>query len=350
MKRKQVLVLGSGKRVCEAVLPALARAADRFELQAVLARSAKTVAADGRTYAVRALDGLARQELAAADLIIACVAKAATPAVLAQLAQLAPQELASTDLLIDTPVMLFKHLGHLRRLDPFRAVWVAEDCTTLPALDAARAFLATGAIGRLDELVLFQSAYAYHGLAMAKAVFGERFVARARRTRWSAPYAERVVRLRAHGTLRVVEPRDYAIGRWLFVGERGQLADYPAKDHQRLAPIVEHGRAVGFRAGEVETRLADDERELMGHPLREGAGEHDGVACWMEGMKRIGLLRLLRRIDRGEGAYALDQAVDDTVCDWHLERFGRYVANPLTTPRSPTARAALRALTALTRG
>ena len=348
MTRRRVIVLGSGKRVCEAVLPALACAPDRFELVRVCARTAKTVTAGGREYAVEPLADLAPDELASADLVVACVAKQAVPAVLATLAK-SGGDLATTDLLIDTPVLLFKHLGHLARLDAFRNVWVAEDCTTLPALDAVQAFLATGAIGRLREVVWLQSAYAYHGIAMARPLFGNAWVSRASRTRWQGPYAERVIRFRGAGTLRVVEPRDYSIGHWLFLGERGQLADYPAKDHHLLAPLVENGRAVGFAVGDVEVRLAADELELLGEPRAstDGAALGNGVARWMEGMKRVGLLRLLRRIDAGEGAYPLALAVDDTVCDYHLEKLGRYVANPLTTPRFASARLALRALTGL---
>ena len=338
--RKKVLVLGSGKRVRQAVLPALARAADRFELVAVLARTRKTVEADGVDYAVEPLAELAPETLASADLIVSCVAKKAVPEVLARLAQ---ADVSTTDLLIDTPVLLFKHLGHLARLEAFRNVWVAEDCTTLPALDAVRAFLESGAIGALREVAWLRSAYAYHGIAMARPFFGNATVSRGTRTRWRGPYAERVIRFRGAGTLRVIEPRDYATGSWLFLGERGQLADYPAKDHHLLEPILEGGRAVGFAVGEVSARMEPEELELLGEP----AGTGTGVARWMEGMKRVGLLRLLRRIDAGQGAYPLELAVDDTVADYHLEKFGRYVANPLTTPRFASARLALRALTKL---
>lgn len=349
MTKQQVLVLGSGKRVQQAVLPALARAADRYELLGVLARTAKSIEAGGIHYAVEPLESLSASTLAAADLIICCVAKRAVPDVLKRLGR---ADLSSTDLLIDTPVLLFKHLGHLARLEAFRNVWVAEDCTTLPAFDAVRAFLDSGAIGALREIVWLRSAYAYHGIAMARPFFGSAPVSRAARTRWQGPYAERVLHFRGAGSLRVIEPRDYATGSWLFLGERGQLADYPAKDHHLLEPVLEDGRAVGFAVGDIATRMSDEELSLLGepsppasHPEAHSTGH--GVARWMEGMKRIGLLRLLRRIDANQGAYPLELAIDDTVADYHLEKFGRYVANPLTTPRYASARIALRALTRL---
>ena len=80
----------------------------------------------------------------------------------------------------------------------------------------------------------------------------------------------------------------------------------------------------------------------MGSPL-EGAG----VTAWMAGMKRVGFLRLLRAIRSGHGAYPLDEAVDDMVVDYHLEKVGRFVANPFTTTRGPLGRFLLRTLTRL---
>jgi hypothetical protein len=65
----------------------------------------------------------------------------------------------------------------------------------------------------------------------------------------------------------------------------------------------------------------------------------------MEAMKRVGFLRLLRRIARGEGAYPIDSALEDMVVDYWLEKFGRYRATPLTRPDAPLGRALLRLLT-----
>jgi hypothetical protein len=70
----------------------------------------------------------------------------------------------------------------------------------------------------------------------------------------------------------------------------------------------------------------------------------------MEGQKRAGLLRLLRAIDAGQGAYPLDRAVEDTAVDYHLERLGLYFANPLTSPHVASARLALRLVTRLAGG
>ena len=65
----------------------------------------------------------------------------------------------------------------------------------------------------------------------------------------------------------------------------------------------------------------------------------------MDGMKRVGFLRLLQDVDEGRGAYPLERAVEDTVVDYHLEKFGRYVTSPLTSPHFASWRLVMRWLT-----
>ena len=52
-----------------------------------------------------------------------------------------------------------------------------------------------------------------------------------------------------------------------------------------------------------------------------------------------------QEVDEGRGAYPLAHAVEDTVVDYHLEKFGRYLTNPFTSPHLPTARWVMKLLT-----
>jgi len=69
------------------------------------------------------------------------------------------------------------------------------------------------------------------------------------------------------------------------------------------------------------------------------------VTSCMEAMKRVGFLRLLRALHAGRGAYPVADALDDMVVDYHLEKLGRYAANPFSSARSPLARGLLAAAT-----
>ena len=129
-------------------------------------------------------------------------------------------------------------------------------------------------------------------------------------------------------------------------GEPRQISDDPAAgaDH-RLAAVVEDGACTGFRIGDTHTTLGAAERSLMGAPL-----EGDGVTAWMAGMKRVGFLRLLEAVAEGRGAHPLDLAVEDTLVDYYLEKLGRYVSTPVTSPYSPLTRLGLRLMTRLSGG
>jgi len=336
---RSVLVVGSGQRVRQAALPVLDRAREEggYELEGVVSRRAKEIESEGRTVRVDGLDTLTDERLSAVDLVYMVVAKPAVPALLARLAR---HDLSRIDLLLETPVMLFRHLGHLKRPDAFRAVWVSEDCSTLPCFDPLR--------GVTVESVLFdRSAYAYHGLAMARTLLGGGTFRRGVEKGRGGARQERHLVLENGREARIVGPRDYAKGTMRFITGAGVVGDAPDEpaDVQRLEPILEGEACVGFRSGEVEARLDDAERSLLGE-----RGEGVGVTAWMDGMKRVGFLRLLRRIRSGMGAYPLADAVEDAVVDYHLSRFGRYRRTSLTDPRSGLARATFSLLTAIAGG
>ena len=204
--------------------------------------------------------------------------------------------------------------------------------------------VATGAVAEWTEACFDRSAYAYHGLAMAKAVLGGGPIRSATRRKLEGGRRERCIRLANGNRARIVEPREYAKGRLSFTAAEGTVADHECEGRStvRLEPVVEADRCVAFRAGEVEERLDDVETSLMCGP-----GEGEGVTAWMDGMKRVGFLRLLRSIGEGHGAYPLAEALEDAVVDYHLEKLGRYRSTPLTNPRAPLARLSYKLITRL---
>jgi hypothetical protein len=325
--KRRIYIVGSGKRVLETALPAL-RASRSWDLAGIASRKAKQLTSGPDQHTVVALDTLTASQLEGVDLVYLVVAKHAVPAVLRQLGPLVP---ANCELLIETPVMLFKHLGHLDRLAAFRRVWVSEDCYTLPCWDPLRA---TGE--RFAHAHFDQSAYAYHGIAMARAVLGGQRVRSARTTA-----AGRAVRFTDGTTCSTREPRDYSVGRLTIEGAGLPIADHdPGHAHRRLAALGSADELRGFRLDDAEHELGDAELEVVGSP----AGG-DGLFRWMDGMKRVGFLRILEALATDRPAYSLDDALEDAVVDYWLHRFRRYRATPISDPRRGPARMSYRLMT-----
>lgn len=339
MTPRNVIIIGSGKRVREAALPVLRRLEARLAVRGIFARTAKQIDVDGVTHEVGRFEDLRGEELADVDLVYLAVTKDAVPSVLARLTSC---DVSRIDLLIDTPVVRFKHFAHVDALRRFRNVWVAEDCSALPWFDVVREAVDAGAIGDLRCALFFQSAYAYHAIATAKALLGSRRIRSGRREALSPHFGCRRLRFANGRTAIVYEPRDYSIGRLALLGTDGSISDYPhsARGNLLLEPLVEGDACVGFRCGDATSRLSDDEVQLL-----RGGDATASVTSRMDAMKRVGLLRLFEGIFAGRGAYPLDEALDDMVVDYHLEKLGWYYANPFTSSRSPLARFMLKSLT-----
>jgi hypothetical protein len=349
-----VLGIGSGQGGRRAALPALLARSEAFHIAGIYSRKPKTIVAedkDGQPAAepleVQPLAELTAETVAAADLVFVCVSKGAVPTVLAQLATLAR---AAGDkapaLLIDTPVLYFKHMAAAAYFSAFREVWVAEDMSTLPWLDA----VAAAGLGRPTRLTLDRSAFAYHGVALAKTLLGDMRLTRARRKRLEGKSPRGETRHERHfhfasgGTCHVLEPREYAAGGFRLEGTQATLADPGDQSARpgdlRISCHFDQERCLGFqvqRDGEVlhTTELAPHEVDLLGV---FGTNAAPGVIAHMDAMKRVGFARLLDRIAIGAPLWRLDDGLDDMWIDYLIEKTGRWRRTPFTSAHSGLAR------------
>lgn len=336
--KKNAALIGSGKRVLETALPCFLAGQEHWNVAGLYSRTPKAVALGQQRFDVEALESLDQARLSKLDLVYLCVAKKAVPAVLARLKRL---DRSRTDLLIETPVLLFKHLGHLNLLQGWRNVWVSEDCVTLPWIEPVDRAIAGGAIGELQHVVFVQSAYAYHGVALAKRLLGAR-VLRGSRQKLAGEFAQRQLKLSGGRGATFIEPRDYGVGRTVWIGSRGVLTDGQGRASGQVPVRVERrgDQALAFHAGDAARRLDAIEQQLIGPP--QGA---ETLSAWMDGGKRVGFLTFLRQIAAGQGAYPLAEALDDALVDYHLDKLGGYLSNPLTHVRSAPGRALMRLIT-----
>jgi hypothetical protein len=328
MTRKNMLIVGSGSRVHATTLPVLKKLGDLFSIHKICSKDRIAIRFGNREYATEGLERLASDAFAGIDLIYVAVTKGSVPKVLSALVK---HPVAEIDLLIETPVLLFKHLCYADLFRHFRNVWVAEDCVALPCFDVVKDLLNRAVIGELKRVVFDRSAYKYHGLATMKHLLGCSKVTSAFRKKISAGAICRSLRFANRTNGQVFEPRDYEKGRFILEGNRGSISDYPddREGNRLLEPILSDGACSGFRIGGDASHLDREERELMGQ-----VAPGTGVTSLMEGMKRVGFFRMMKRIHRGDGGYPLQEALDDMAVDYYLEKIGFYFANPLMSVKS----------------
>jgi len=345
--KKRVVLIGAGRRILRNVLPAFALMEDLYEVEGIYTRTVEAVESPRELSPLEDL-----KTLEGVDLVHAAVDKDSIPEVLETLAGLDPE---GTELLIDTPVLRFRHFLHLKWFDRFRAIWVPEDCATLPWIPVVKRAIAAGAIGELRTLHFDRAGYAYHGLATAKTLAGAERITSGRRVRVEGGLFERRLRLSSGHSAVLVEPRNYLKGHLRLIGSRGSITDTreraPGDLWIEMIHVGEECRTI--RVGDFEEHLDDAEATLT-VPVGE---EESALAALLppdasiiarQGlMKRVGLLRLLRDIQAGRGAYPLADGIDDMVCDYHLEKFGFWWDTPLTNPRSGPARLLYRGLSFL---
>jgi hypothetical protein len=339
MKKKRLLIIGTGKRMQTTALPVLEKLDGYYDLQGIYSKNRKVLRFQDEGYETGEMEDLKVEAIAASDLIYMAVTKQSVPRVLLKLSEF---DVSDKDLLIETPVLLFKHFCYVDLLKKFRNVWVAEDCVALPCFDAVRAALDQKVIGDLREVEFFQSAYKYHGLAMLKNLLEGDRITRANRKKMKPHYQCRTFTFPGERMGRVIEPRDYDKGRFTLRGSQGAISDFSEDERgvRVLEPVVANDLWKGFRVGDVVSNLKLDEIDLMGEQ-----DSSSSITSRMDDMKRVAFYRLLKNIHGGEGAYPLDEALDDMVIDYYLDKVGFYFANPLMSIKSGKGRSLLRAVT-----
>ncbi len=318
-------IVGAGKRVRETALPAFLSLAGRIEVAGILARTPRELEVGDSRFAIRSLADAQASDFGAGDIVYVAVGKDAMPSVLKQLATF---DRACLELLIDTPVLKMKHLRHARLLDGWQRASVAEDVVHLPWFEALRAVT-----GDVRSVMFDRSAYAYHGIAQAKALCGSR-IARALRVKLAGGTARRELEFENGARATVIEPRDYSLGSVSAEGMHARVADRAELGGNvvALTPILDGTTCVGIRAGDVETRFAPEEIALQGDAPRSA-----GVIARMESMKRIAFRRLAAEVADGRGAYSIADGLEDMSVDWFLERFGSWKSGGLRDLRRTSA-------------
>jgi hypothetical protein len=185
------------------------------------------------------------EQLPSVDAIVVSVGIRQVPTVLDALKSLDTRHIS---LMLDTPVLDHRDLRSMRHFSSYREVLACEDAFALPPYVLAKQLVDQGAIGRLRYVHLFHSGYRFHALAALRQLTGRRNPHSIRFQRWNPWCGSVTIRFPGQVKATIIEPRHYAAGKLLIVGETGFIADYPI-EHRKAIRIqygMEDGRFTGL--------------------------------------------------------------------------------------------------------
>ena len=305
---KNVLVIGAGRRVRGAVLPALWCLPDRFRVAAVLSRTARELPAGPGRPPLTTVTSLDSVDVPGLDLIVAAPTIGEVPRLLAQLVERGASRAA---LLLDTPVLPPTGLWAASYFSSFARVLASEDSIALPPFLLARRLIDAGAVGQLQRLFFFHNGYKHHALASLKLLTGRSPIRRIVGRKFGGKRRQKQLAFANGMSATMYEPRDYATGRFLLQGDRGAIADYDyaVPPVERIGYVVEQGIYRGLT--------------LNGEPVPPAGLDHDYLAnigtdlfdaTPMTTMKIRGLMDLL--VAAGEESSPLHYDPAEAVADF----------------------------------
>ena len=293
----KALVIGAGRRVKEDVVPAF-ETASNVSVAKIFATGKRAVFGPGRYYETTALRELSAEDVSTARIIYIAVPPRQVEGVLSRLSGF---DCGHITLMIDTPAFPGKDLGTF--FGKFRNVVIAEDSVLLPWLNVLPP-------GHVQSIALKHSGYRYHAVALARAVAGpgkelaEIGSVSGKKNRITVKFGN-------GGEASIFGPRDYANGVLeIRMADGRELTSVPGMAGS-IEPILADGYCTGFRCGDAQIAISEEESILLGSFART-----DTVVTKMLDLKRVGLKRMIEATLGGNVPYAYEMALEDAELKW----------------------------------
>jgi hypothetical protein len=223
-RRLRALVIGSGYRVRNAFLPALACLDSQIEVVGIHSRDTAHARGAGQQWGIEAIEDLRLLRPGDVDMVLVSVTVTNNLSVLRAIAHLAP----GAALVIDTPGLgRVADLWHLALYRRWAQIRVAEDFMNLPQFRLVGNAIEAGLLGEIARLHMTQFGYRYHALALLRSWLDFRSPSFARSRR--APEAGVDIEYRFGGGAigEVAEPYRKAEGSFSAVGSRATVTGHP---------------------------------------------------------------------------------------------------------------------------
>lgn len=333
--RLKVLVIGAGRRVQGNFLPVLQALRDDFDVMGIHSRTYSRLKPVADAWNVPAVASLADIDLSAVDVVALSVPTGQNAAVLRTLAPHA----AHLKLVIDTPIAWNRQelKATAPLLDRFSQVVVTEDYMNFPTFELLRSAVQQGWVGRPQALVLNNTGYLYHGLALIRSFVGFEPVVRTWRRNVGAMTHLVGYRFRNGFEAAVIGPyRGHSTGGLSLEGSAGVITEFESdfrfaqpgqRPFYRLSLEREDGRLTGCRIEGNGRLMRLEPAELKA--MQAMPFEDKSDLNLLRGCGLANVFRSLREPDNLNASYGVRNAFYDGFVSRLADR-GRFPFDPFT--------------------
>lgn len=224
MNEIKILIIGSGERIRQVILPALHCMQPKVKVAGIHSRTQSTVETLANAWGCRGSSELTDFDFNQIDLIIIAITKENNPQILQKLIDLNAHHLP---ILLDTPPVHLSGLRDLKWFKRFTNLYITEDEIAHPYWQMATRLIQNGKIGRLQKVWLYHSAYRYHGFARLRWLSNGSHVLASRATGYPGGASE--LHLRFANGLRgtMIEPFTTGHAHFMMTGTEGTITTMP---------------------------------------------------------------------------------------------------------------------------
>ena len=232
--RKRVLIVGSGKRVQNSILPALTYLGDDYIIQGVTSKTNKNHQQIRKNWDIPTSTRIRNFDLSRVDWIVIAVDLNEVPVVIKEICSCSMED---KEIFLDTPVLDIQDLSNMSLLKKFKKVYTTEESVVLPQFRMAKNLIDQGKIGALKRIWLFHSGYKYHAIATIRSLVNDNNILKIHHKEITKQCFEIIMNFKNGVTATIIEPRDYNSGRFLISGTNGLIADYDINTDMINCPV-----------------------------------------------------------------------------------------------------------------
>lgn len=222
-RKKNILLIGSGKFIANTILPALCLLPDLYSIVGFVNRSG-TLSQDitRLSSSITCYKSIASAiEQKQIDVIFLCVPQHAVIECLKELKQL---KLTATPIFISTPIIPLSALKQVSVLKAFKDCYAFEFVPYLKPYQIAKQLVSKGVIGEPIKCWLNHSGYLYHGLATVKQLLKASTIKSSSSLRYGK-YYEYTMTFEDNKQAQITEPKSYSEGTMLLAGTKGVISN-----------------------------------------------------------------------------------------------------------------------------